>query len=47
MANVVRLWRLLSVRRRGQFYVILLLMVAASFAEIFSLSSACMTRARW
>jgi ATP-binding cassette subfamily B protein len=37
LANVARLWRLLSVRRRGQFYVILVLMVAASFAEIFSL----------
>lgn len=34
---IVRLWRTLNARRRTQFYVLVVCMILASFAEVFSL----------
>ena len=36
---LMRLWRHISLRRRGQFGLLLLLMLTASFAEIFSIGA--------
>ena len=34
-----RLWQYISLRRRGQFWLLLVLMPLASFAEIFSIGA--------